>query len=43
MKKALIAVLIITAIIISACAAPKGKSEEEKLRQQLKKWEYFDE
>ena len=42
MKKALIAVLIITAIIISACAAPKGKSEEEKLRQQLKKWENFD-
>ena len=42
MKKALIAVLIITAIIISACAAPKGKSEEEKLRQQLKKWESFD-
>ncbi len=42
MKKALISVLIISAIIISACAGPKDKSEEEKLRQQLKKWESFD-
>ena len=42
MKKTVLVLLTITAIIITACAGPKGISENEKLRLELKKWESFD-
>lgn len=41
MKKIVLALFTIVAILFTACAGPKRISEEDKLRQELQKWEYF--
>lgn len=42
MKKPLLWIIVISTLLLAACAGPRSASQEAKLRAELAKWESFD-